>query len=349
MNSKKFQYYVLKYRPSLLLDERVNIGLLFVFEDDSLQFRFVYPKNLQRLSNLYKNVNLDHIASYLNIFEQNAIKLSGQVVLLSKIDSTHKHLKDFFIKEVYDNKILISDVSKIIANEFLLPDSNSLFFTKSSYGEYDNIEGIVKYYRKRYFETYDLIANQSSEATSNKNYLIEENTIKTRIKNEYLVSETDFFVQKEEKHNEKYLVSLLDKTLRLKANNEQDLSLFEKNYKIEGKLVTTKFDYIWQNGTANLVKSISLDLKQKRSIQQKSVRWYGELSQLTANSKINNYRFDLLVSRPKNKQLFTAYDKALKVLENIETNKKIIEENDIEEYAVEALKSIKPLQSFILK
>ena len=42
--NKKFQYCVLKYRPSYLLDERVNVGLLFIFLEEQT-IRFIYPSS----------------------------------------------------------------------------------------------------------------------------------------------------------------------------------------------------------------------------------------------------------------------------------------------------------------
>ena len=63
--NQKFQYSVLKYRPSYLLDERVNIGILFRFETkadygegigDENNLFFSYPNQLKRISDFFPNI-----------------------------------------------------------------------------------------------------------------------------------------------------------------------------------------------------------------------------------------------------------------------------------------------------
>ncbi|MGB0930779.1 MAG: DUF3037 domain-containing protein [Chitinophagales bacterium] len=311
MNPKKFRYYVLKYRPSLLLDERVNIGLLFVFEGDK-QVQFLYPKRLQRLSGLYKGIVLKDIKNYLREFEQKADELTKE-------------------ERVFSDRV---------ADKFLLPDSNSLFFSESKFGEYIIIDKILAYYKEKYFSVYGLSGvKEPIQQLSERNFKVKE------FLNVGTINGNIFF----EQHNDAYLTKMFFKQLKLKADNQPNIGLFQKDYQVKGKVFETTFDCAWQNGTTNLIKSIGFDLEEERLIQEKSFRWYGELSQLTSDSKDNKYRFDLLVSRPQDKKLFTAYDKALRILDNIETNKKIIEEDDIEEYAVEALNTVKLLKPIVFE
>ena len=75
------------------------------------------------------------------------------------------------------------------------------------------------------------------------------------------------------------------------------------------------FDFAWKSETLNLVKPVSFDLKHKVSIEKKAVYNYGRFKLLEAEADKNNYRFDLLLAKPRLKELFKAYDEAIRLLE----------------------------------
>jgi len=104
--------------------------------------------------------------------------------------------------------------------------------------------------------------------------------------------------------------------------------------------LTLKFEYAWQNHQQHLVKPLSLDLATEDGIQEKAARNYGYLALLNQTAQENNYTFDILVSRPTEKRLYSSYDKGLRVLESVPTSKKIIEETNIEEYSGEIVGQI---------
>lgn len=62
--NNKFQYCTLKYRHSIFLNENVNVGLLFFFQEEK-RLEFIYPKSLTRISHLYSNINIGIIAAGL--------------------------------------------------------------------------------------------------------------------------------------------------------------------------------------------------------------------------------------------------------------------------------------------
>lgn len=126
-NRISYHYAVLKYRPSLLLDERVNLGLLFVFPEEK-KVEFVYPKNLSRLSSLYPEVNLSQIKKYLKHFSNKAEKLNGTSA---------------------------ADSLTIIEDEFLIKDSNSFFFDDFKFGTTNSVENRVHSYFGMYFSVYE--------------------------------------------------------------------------------------------------------------------------------------------------------------------------------------------------
>ena len=137
---------------------------------------------------------------------------------------------------------------------------------------------------------------------------------------------------KKDKHDEKYL-ALSFKT-KLSAKNPNIQHLLKKDFEIESSRTSLKFDYLWQNGVPNLVKSVSFDLEEESSINSKAVYLYGHLNILAESIKNNNYNVDLLVAKPSinNKSLFKAYDNALNILQDIQVKKNIIEEKDVDTY-----------------
>jgi hypothetical protein len=100
-----------------------------------------------------------------------------------------------------------------------------------------------------------------------------------------------------------------------------------------------KFDYAWQNGTLNLVKPISFDLKESKSIADKAYRNLGQFIDLENEAKEKNLRYDLIVGRPNSKSLFKEYDHAISLLERIKYSS-VIEEEDIKQYSIKAFKAI---------
>ncbi len=276
--TKKFQYCVLKYRPSYLLDERVNIGLLFLFPDDA-QIRFAFPPTLSRLSSLYPDIDLTLIRQYLKHFEQRSNEL------------------------VQKNLFLAVENTALVASEFLIPDANALFFSNFKVGKYTDLNDIIKYYSNIYFTVY----NDGHDLGQ---------------------------------HDEKYLNHRFWSFLETENSKR---GLFQKNYTIKTDNLSTDFDFAWQNGSTNLVKTLGFDLVKKESIQNKAVRWFGEITQLQINEKLTNNRIDFLVSKPSNQQLFNAYDNALRILDSIKAEKSILEEENLGSYLEKALVEVKPL------
>jgi hypothetical protein len=276
--AKHFQYCVLKYRPSYLLDERVNIGLLFLFPDDA-QIRFVFPPALSRLSSLYPDIDLTLIRQYLKHFEQRSNDLAQKNLFLS-----------------IENTVLVT-------SEFLIPDANALFFSEFKAGKYSNVEEIIKYYSDIYFTVY---------------------------------TDAHDIGQHDEKYLNHRFWSLLE-------SDNTKRPLFQRNYTIKTNNLSTDFDFAWQNGSINLVKSLGFDLVKKESIQNKAVRWFGEITQLQLSEKLANNRIDFLISKPSNRELFNTYDNALRILDSIKADKSILEEENLDNYLEKALLEIKPL------
>ena len=266
---KIYKYSVLKFRPSYWIDERLNVGLLFVFPSVE-QAVFLYPNSLQRLKDFYPEVNLSRFKKYLKAFDYKARTLS-----------TNFH----------------SDT--LPEDEFLVPDGNSFFFSEFKIGQYKEQAEILNYYQGEYFKWYQRQSKIAPNTQLTKNF-------KTRL--------------------EQYPDKLI---------------YFRKKVSIPNKIDHTEFDYVWQNGTTNLVKSLSFRLASKESIQRKSFRWYGEFSQLSELTAAQNLKIDILVDEPSRKDLYQAYEEAIQVLSSLETAHNIVESEQLTNYVETAIETVK--------
>jgi hypothetical protein len=100
-----------------------------------------------------------------------------------------------------------------------------------------------------------------------------------------------------------------------------------------------KFDIAWQNGSLNLVKAISFDVKRKETLQRKAYLNFGQFSAIENFASIHNYNFDLILAKPKNPDLFKAYDEAIKLLER-PRYVNLIESADLETYTKKTIIAI---------
>lgn len=168
MNTKFYQFSLLKYRPSLLLDEQVNIGLLAVFIEDR-RVEFIYPKHLARLNALYPQTDLSLIRAHLRGFESKAKSLSNKPIYVEGILNT------------------------LIETEFLKADSNSFFYTDFKIGTYTDADLMINYYREKLFSIYD---DKDVEEKQYDAYLINkfERALKQKSKDKAHLFRKDFVV-----------------------------------------------------------------------------------------------------------------------------------------------------------
>lgn len=146
MNSPNFQYCVLKYRHSIILNEILNVGLLFYFPSDRA-FEFVYPNKLFRISGLYKNLNLGIIKSAQHILKNKAEEISFLLYKEEKLGS----LFPFELNE--------GSFKDIVSKYFLLEDASALYFDDVKTGINVGRSIITDVYRKEYFACYDDLSN----------------------------------------------------------------------------------------------------------------------------------------------------------------------------------------------
>ena len=80
------------------------------------------------------------------------------------------------------------------------------------------------------------------------------------------------------------------------------------------------------------LKTLSFDLSDELSIQNKSAIIHSQLIQLEDFAKSKKVRFDFLVAKPQESDLENEYNNALDLIDSVKTNKKLITEEKWNDY-----------------
>lgn len=279
MRLQPFKYSLLKYCPSQLLGEQVNVGILFFFEAEQ-KFEFLYPRALGRLKNLFPDADLSNLKHYLE---------------------TIKHK----INQLPEQQGASQDIYQLTRDGLFVADSNSFFFEAVQSSQYRSIPQIIDNYTSQYFSSYHP-------------------------------------PQKESRHSDKYLLRSFSSKIKAQAHRFAQLALRDVSV-VNKNGISAKFDYAWQNGQTNLVKPLSFDLYRKNSIQEKSVKWFGYVSQLEKKALESGFVFNFLIAKPSNIELLGSFDKAISILQEKQRLVKLIYEDSFDAYIQQAEESI---QSF---
>jgi hypothetical protein len=127
---KKYYFALLRYCPSFILGEQVNIGILYFFPDEN-KVDFVFPSTLVRLKDFYPEVQLRVVREYLQ-----HIKKTSQNIILET------------------NTFFPENPQELIEKYFGLPNSVSIYFESPKLGFYSSIETLKKQHDTLYFQSY---------------------------------------------------------------------------------------------------------------------------------------------------------------------------------------------------
>lgn len=188
---------------------------------------------------------------------------------------------------------------QLIDNEILIRDSSALEFSDLKTGVLftDDLSVFSEQYYKLYLSFYDEEEHQG-------------------------------------RHDESYLLKEYKQRLRQRLQGLLAREAFDHpiTVKPEGTSFAYQFAFAWQNGSYNLVKPVSFDLKLEQSINEKATLNVGQFTVLRPYAEKRNARFDVLVARPKDRGLFKPYEQAIKLLSN-QPHVKIVEEDHLEDYS----------------
>lgn len=139
--NNNFQYCTLKYRHSIFLNENVNVGLLFFFEEER-KLEFIYPKSLTRISHLYSNVNIGIIKRVQNIIRKKCYEINRSSIFDDQV--------------IFPTSIKERTFEFLIKNKILLEDASSLYFDEIKTGLNFGTEKVISHYESDFFSCYDL-------------------------------------------------------------------------------------------------------------------------------------------------------------------------------------------------
>lgn len=148
--------------------------------------------------------------------------------------------------------------------------------------------------------------------------------------------------QYQSRHDETYLLKEYKQLLRQRLDGLLSREAFKQpiTVKPEGTNFAYQFPFAWQNGSYNLVKPVSFDLKLEQSINEKATLNVGQFTVLNDYAERRNARFDVLVARPKDRKLYKPYDQAIHLLAN-QPRVNIIEEEKLDDYSQKTAEALR--------
>lgn len=217
---------------------------------------------------------------------------------LSALDQNVKRLN----KELNTHSVplfkLDEDLNELIKQQILIEDATSLQFQKVKSGIlFKHNEGWIEGFTKNFIPFYGL-----------ERHILQ-------------------------KRDEQYLSRKFKSYLN---NYPKAASSIQKHTEIKSNDLVIKVDFVWENGTTNLVKPLSFDLSDKLTIQNKAITSFGTLTLFKDYLINNNYRFDIIVSKPHKRNLYKSFDKALEVIVESKAPVKIVNLDELANYAEEA-------------
>lgn len=227
------------------------------------------------------------------------------------------------IKNLYSNfaEKIILEYLKIIDNKCQKHNKTELLFYGNDlfleFDDYINNNIFIKNSNSLQFSKPTKSINYFCDPTIVLNNLLENHFIRIEQKKEVKI------------HNETILLKKYNENLiELGIEKINDIqNKFQKN-----KIITNetgnefKFDFAWQNGSLNLVKPLNFDLNDQKYIAEKAYKNYGLFTDLENEANEKNYRYDLLLAKPKKKEFFKDYDHAIKLLLKLNSVKLVPEE-----------------------
>ena len=200
-------------------------------------------------------------------------------------------------------------LQQFLEKEFLAPDASSLQFGnyRNSVLYTQNIQQICDQLYNLYFSVFKI-----QDSTIKK---IDESILLRKYKNQ------------------------LSKFTKNSSLNEVDNLYFNYSIKPDSG-ASVKFDIAWkEDKNTHLVKPVSFDLQRPESIQRKAWQYLGQFEDLHDLAVHNDYLFDVILAKPKSKDLVKPYDNAIRLLSK-PGRVNLIELDELQKYAQLTVDSI---------
>lgn len=135
------------------------------------------------------------------------------------------------------------------------------------------------------------------------------------------------------KHNENFILKTFQGYL-IRNNTALDKK-FKKNQIIHTPHFNIKFELAWEQKSINYIKPLSFDVNDENSILNKAAILFSHLTDLKEYAKLHNTRFDILISKPQDKQFIKEYENALDLIDSVKVPKQLLTQEKWEDYTAE--------------
>ncbi len=248
---KKFEIAFLKYRHSYDLQESINIGALILDEVNSNLY-FIYPSKLKRLSDLYRDISLSTIKTYLKNLNHLVFEAKSKL---------HSINSESLLFSQHDGKARTSQLEAIISAYIIKEDSSSFYFTTPQVAIGNDFELLRTYYENKILDLYEskVTRDRKNEDYINKKIESKLNT-KPLLKSEFkpIYIENAFFNEEFEygwKNGKTNIITPIS------FDYSQSKSIDDKAYKTHGKIGSFKDVAIQKNYNFDLILAEPLDKK----------------------------------------------------------------------------------------
>ncbi len=238
---------------------------------------------------------------------------------LARLRSVYENVSEKSIKHYL--KLIKSNVSKLESN------IDSFFIS--------DIDNSFESFISNYILPRDGSALQFSKIRNNFQFDKSNKQIIDYLVSTYLFENTESRANKDCALGKKFY-----ENIKKELGGDLNPNLFQKNYKLKNNSgVEFSFKYAWQNKHRHLVKPLNFDLVDAKNISEKTHRNIGLFIDLEENARDKDLKFDFLVGKPTNRELYKEYEHSLYLLERFEYSI-IIEENNIKDYSREVINPI---------
>lgn len=142
--------------------------------------------------------------------------------------------------------------------------------------------------------------------------------------------------EKEDRRDDNFLSRKFKDILRSQAPDLWRSGKIKEDFVVKSNNIDYQFPFAWKNGSLNLVRPISFDVKREETIHRKAERYFGQFSLLKEDAEKNNWKIDVLIAPPHAKHLFKSFNQAVEILQR-PSIVRLHEEKDLQGYVKQTI------------